>query len=462
MVAVMAGALLGEVSHRRPGQRILPNSAQMALQAGAAGFVVTGANRLAPDFALLSLTGIGTVIAAGLAMHVVNTLAIAGIILGDEDVPFASVWLPMLHGFDIGQRLSHIGQWAIGVIAVVLVEAHPLGFVLLLVPMLAVYTSQVRYNQLLRQVQKTLQGAEVSLNAAQRIARLGSWEWEVAHDTWHWSDELYRIFGFTPRDFSATRARYLAAVHADDRARVSSALERVRQTGIAETLDYRITQQDGAERVVHVRVEALPSSTGEIQAVAGTVLDVTERKQLETRLSHQAYHDPLTGLSNRAHFLERLDSNQRQDRIAVLFIDLDNFKEINDRLGHDAGDRVLCIIAERLRLCLRDGDLAARLGGDEFTVLLHGLTAPYSADTVARRILQVLSEPIAIDDETIVITPSIGVAISTPDRDDSSEGLLRAADNAMYRAKRDGKARYAVFNRDGGEDDETLRLVQAC
>ena len=196
-------------------------------------------------------------------------------------------------------------------------------------------------------------------------------------------------------------------------------------------------------------------------SVAGTVLDVTERKQLETRLSHQAYHDPLTGLSNRAHFLERLETNQRHDRIAVLFIDLDNFKDINDRLGHNAGDRVLCIIAERLRLCLRDGDLAARLGGDEFTILLHGLLTPDSADAVARRILHVLSEPIAIDDETVLITPSIGVATSAPDRDDSPEGLLRSADIAMYRAKRDGKARYAVFNRDGGGDDDTLRLVMA-
>ncbi|HEX5166730.1 MAG TPA: GGDEF domain-containing protein, partial [Thermomicrobiales bacterium] len=195
--------------------------------------------------------------------------------------------------------------------------------------------------------------------------------------------------------------------------------------------------------------------------VAGTVLDVTERKQLETRLSHQAYHDPLTGLSNRAHFLERLEEHQRQDTVAVLFIDLDNFKEVNDRLGHNAGDRVLCIIAERLRLCLRDGDLAARLGGDEFTVLLQGLTAPHSVDSVARRILQVLSEPIAIDGESVLITPSIGVAITTPDLDDTSEGLLRAADTAMYRAKRDGKARYAVFSRDGSDDDDTLQLVKA-
>jgi diguanylate cyclase (GGDEF)-like protein/PAS domain S-box-containing protein len=433
----------------------------MALQAVAAGFVVTAANWWDPDAARLSLTGISTVVAAGVAMHVVNTFAIAGLIVADEDVPFVQVWLPMLHGFEIGQRLSHIGQWVIAIIAVVLVDAHPLGFVLLLAPMAALYTTQVRYNQLLRQMQKTLQGAEVSLNAAQRIARLGSWEWEVAHGTWHWSDELYRIFGFAPRAFSATRARYLAAVHADDQTSVSSALERVRETGVAETLDYRITQQDGAERVVHVRVEALPSSTGEIQTVAGTVLDVTERTQLETRLSHQAYHDPLTGLSNRAHFLERLDTNLRQDRIAVLFIDLDNFKEVNDRLGHNAGDRVLCIIAERLRLCLRDGDLAARLGGDEFTVLLHGLMAPDSADAVARRILHVLSEPIAIDDESVLITPSIGVAISDPDRDDAPEVLLRSADIAMYRAKRDGKARYAVFGRDVAGDDDLLRLVKA-
>jgi diguanylate cyclase (GGDEF)-like protein/PAS domain S-box-containing protein len=387
-------------------------------------------------------------------MHLVNSLAIAAIIRVDIGAPFMSIWAPMLHYFDAGQRLGHLGQWAIALIAVVLTDVHPLGVLLLLLPVVGFYTMQHRYNQMLRQLQRTLRGAEASLNAAQRIAGLGSWEWEIAHDTWHWSDELYRIYGYPPHAFPASGSSYLAAVHADDQARVTDVLERVSRSGVAETLDYRISQQDGSERVVHVRIEAMASSSGDIHTVVGTVLDVTERKQLETRLSHQAYHDPLTGLSNRAHFLDRLDAAWAVDSIAVLFIDIDNFKRVNDRLGHDAGDRLLCVLAERLGHCLRDGDLAARLGGDEFTVLLHGVSVAHDAKQAARRILDVLSEPITIDGQTFLITPSIGIAISSPGHLGTSVDLLRAADTAMYRAKRGGKARYAVF-------DESVELAIA-
>jgi diguanylate cyclase (GGDEF)-like protein/PAS domain S-box-containing protein len=461
MLAVAAGALVGELSHRRPGQRIVANTAQMALQAGAAGLVVLAASAVAPDAARLSVVGLCTLVGAGLAMHIVNSLAIAIIIYLDADEPFLSIWVPMLHYFDIGQRLGHIGQWAIALITVVLVDAHPLGFLLLLIPVVALYTMQLRYNQLLRQVQKTLRGTEASQNAAQRIAQLGSWEWELAHDTWHWSDELYRIIGFAPRAFPASRTRYLETVHAGDRARVTRALERVSRDGVAETLDYRVSRQDGIERVVHVRIEPMLSASGEIQTVIGAVLDVTERKQLETRLSHQAHHDPLTGLSNRAHFLDRLDASRREAPIAVLFIDLDNFKQVNDRLGHDAGDRVLCVVAERLRHCLRDGDLAGRQGGDEFTVLLQSLTSPNEAERVAQRILRTLSEPIVIDGQSFLITPSIGVAITAPDLDTTAEELLRAADMAMYRAKRGGKAGFAVFGVDDEQDIDAATLAMA-
>jgi|GEM_PF-3976247 len=448
IVAVAAGALIGEFMHPRPGQRIVANVGQITLQAGVGGFVVMAMRSWYPDATFLSIPGVCTVVAAGVAMHLVNALAIAVIIYVDGDEPFLSIVLPMLHYFDMGQRLGQLGQWAFALMAVVLIDVHPLGVVLPLIPLVAIYTMHNRYNQLLRQVQKTLKGAEANLNAAQRIARLGSWEWETAHGTWHWSDELYRIFGYTPREFQASQSRYLATVHADDRARVQEALDRVSRDGGAETLDYRVSQPDGSERVVHVRLEAMLSTQGEHIAVVGTVLDVTERKQFETRLSHQAYHDPLTGLSNRAHFLQRLEEASAQGGVTILYIDLDNFKRVNDRLGHDAGDRLLCIVAERLRHCLRDGDLASRLGGDEFTVLLQPQPSQRDVERVAQRILQSLSDPIVIDGQTLLVTPSIGVAISTPDTCETIDELLRAADTAMYRVKHDGKAGYAIYDRD--------------
>ncbi len=202
-------------------------------------------------------------------------------------------------------------------------------------------------------------------------------------------------------------------------------------------------------------VTPLRDERGGVSGVVATFRDVTHSRALEERLAHQAFHDALTGLPNRALFANRLrhtlsqmqarvQRGRSQGSIAVLFIDLDNFKWINDSLGHEVGDQMLIEVAERLRGCLRGGDTASRFGGDEFTLLIDHVENPGYAQNIAGRIVEALGQPFVLGGQTIYSSPSIGVAYSEQGTETPDE-LVRNADTAMYDAKRRGKARVAVF-----------------
>jgi diguanylate cyclase (GGDEF)-like protein len=184
--------------------------------------------------------------------------------------------------------------------------------------------------------------------------------------------------------------------------------------------------------------------------VRGLVLnysDITERALYEERLSQQAFHDALTSLPNRALFQDRLEHTLRQrgQSVGLLFVDLDHFKVVNDSLGHDAGDQLLCDVAQRLAGCLRDGDTLARLGGDEFTMLLPNIADAEDGVAVARRIESQLEPPLELPGQSVFVTASIGIATGVA-LQDRSEALLRDADAAMYEAKARGRARHAEFD----------------
>lgn len=216
------------------------------------------------------------------------------------------------------------------------------------------------------------------------------------------------------------------------------------------TTELRLRYADGSWRQSELILTNLLTEPG-IEGIVLTCRDVSERKAFEEQLAHQAFHDALTGLPNRALFMERLRHALARGRrqgtmVGVIFLDLDNFKFVNDSLGHGAGDHLLVAVAERLNACIRVGDTVARLGGDEFTVLLEDLADDDQMLGLAERITQVLHTPILVGGREIVTTGSLGIAASLGDSRLPDE-LLREADTAMYRAKTTGKARSIVFDR---------------
>lgn len=222
-----------------------------------------------------------------------------------------------------------------------------------------------------------------------------------------------------------------------------------------------VRHRDGRERTLEV-VESPVIRHGEVVGIQGFARDVTERQTADARLLHDALHDTLTDLPNRVLLMDRLEhlidrSRRRQDLFAVLFLDLDRFKVVNDSLGHLVGDRLLVVMAERLEACLRPTDTIARLGGDEFTILLDEIRDVSDACRVADRIREALARPFSIEGHDVFTSASIGIAIGSGDYE-RPEHLLRDADIAMYRAKADGRGRYKLF--DAGMHAEAVELLQ--
>lgn len=216
-----------------------------------------------------------------------------------------------------------------------------------------------------------------------------------------------------------------------------------------------LVRDDGRPMQVLARMMAHRDDDGELTFFSWIMRDISERKQNEARLTHQATHDPLTGLPNRTVLFDRLQSALHRSArtgadVAVVFVDLDHFKVLNDSRGHPTGDRVLRLIAERLAEVLRPEDTIARFGGDEFVIILEGLTDPTVATEVAGRVQRALYDPFEIDGEHFTVGASIGIALASDGSADGStpgpEALLHAADTAMYQAKGTGRGRVEVFD----------------
>ncbi len=256
------------------------------------------------------------------------------------------------------------------------------------------------------------------------------------------------LFGREPEEVIGMRATEL--VHPEDRPRVEAQLAALVQTvTVTEPIQFRVVYSDGTYRFAEAVVSNLRDNPS-VAGYVGNLRDITERKEAEFQLLHVALHDPLTGLPNRTLILDRADQMlvraRREYRpVAALFVDLDNFKDINDSLGHDAGDKVLQAVAHRFVGILRESDTVGRLGGDEFVVLAEGASLGAGPEMVAERLHDALREPFRIegyDSVSLTVTASIGIAGGQ--RHSASE-LLRDADIALYRAKALGKHRSALF-----------------
>jgi diguanylate cyclase (GGDEF)-like protein/PAS domain S-box-containing protein len=266
------------------------------------------------------------------------------------------------------------------------------------------------------------------------------------------SPQYEAMLGYSPETGTPHPEHWLEIVHPDDRERVLVLAEDTRTDETLEPFraEYRMLAKDG--RVVWIRDEAqvVRDEGGRPLFWQGIMSDITERKALEERLKQWALHDPLTGLANRTLFADRLEHalahlDRREESIAVLLVDLDDFKVINDSLGHEVGDRLLVGISKRLRVCVRPEDTVARFGGDEFAVLLEDAAQLSGTKQAAERIVRVLSTSFKLEEHEVFTSASAGVALSSA-ATDKPQDLLRNADLAMYEAKRRGKARYEVFD----------------
>ncbi|HEU4585582.1 MAG TPA: EAL domain-containing protein [Gemmatimonadaceae bacterium] len=261
------------------------------------------------------------------------------------------------------------------------------------------------------------------------------------------SPSVTRIFGYQPHELMGTLLADL--LHPEHVAGAMTMLAATSESepGATTPVEWRFRHREG--RWLHVETvcnNLLTEPT--VQGIVLNTRDIGERKALEEQLTHQAFHDPLTGLANRALFLDRVSHalslmTRHRQTLAVLFVDLDGFKNINDSLGHAAGDALLAVIARRLLTCVRAADTVARLGGDEFAFLIEDATDENSAAAVAERVAEAVRQPIELEGKEVVITSSIGIA--TADLNGNAADLLRDADMAMYVAKGRGKARYERF-----------------
>ncbi len=322
------------------------------------------------------------------------------------------------------------------------------------------------------QVEQALRESQERYSLAVRSTNDGLWDWDLRLNTIYYSPRWKSMLGYTEDEIGDNPDEWFKRVHPEDQSALQTSLaaHMAGQTPSFES-EHRIRHIDGSYRWVLTRglavrgdgppgenppAEAsldpsMPPVTSVTYRIAGSQSDITLRKQAERRLKHDALHDALTGLPNRALFLDRLGQTMQRSRrdpnnlYAVLFMDLDGFKVINDSLGHSAGDQFLAVIARRLKSCLRGVDTFARLGGDEFGVLAENIKKPESALKIAERIQKELKKPCSLDGSLVFTSASIGLVLGDAIYQRPAE-MLRDADIAMYHAKALGKARCEVFD----------------
>lgn len=304
------------------------------------------------------------------------------------------------------------------------------------------------------------------LQNAKKVAQIADWECDAKTLEAYWSPELYSLLGLSNQEVVKTHDRMLEFVHPDDLEMVTLALRNLIQEHRPYDIEYRLKHSTQGVIHVHERAEIIFDNFNEPSLYAGTIQDISKRKAVEEEVRHLAYYDALTGLANRTLFSQHLSTAIRRarrnnEKLAILFIDLDKFKSINDTLGHNAGDSFLQEVSRRLQHCLRDCDIVsrgqkessrpvARFGGDEFTVLLTNKVSLPGTTAVAKRILEALSTPLLIEGQEIPVSASIGISIYPEDGTEGNQ-LIKNADAAMYEAKENGRNDFRFFDKSMNE-----------
>jgi len=299
---------------------------------------------------------------------------------------------------------------------------------------------------------REVKASEQRYALAARGANDGLWDWDLLHNRIYFAPRWKQMLGYTEDAVGEDPSEWFKRVHPDDLPRLSNTLDE-HLSGRSDHFEneHRMLAADGSYRWMLCRGLAIRDDLNTAMRIAGSQSDITLRKQAESQLAHDAYHDTLTQLPNRLLFHDRLQhairAAQRRPnfRFAVLFMDIDRFKVINDSLGHPIGDRVILEVAARVGSCIRDNDTLSRLGGDEFTVLIEDIADKEFVTELVERIQTVVGRPFQVDGHELRPSLSIGVTLSH-ERYENADEMLRDADTAMYCAKKTGKGQFALFD----------------
>jgi predicted signal transduction protein with EAL and GGDEF domain/DNA-binding response OmpR family regulator len=308
-----------------------------------------------------------------------------------------------------------------------------------------------------------LQRSEATLESAQRLVHLGNWTWDLGSGGMTWTGETYRLLGY-PLDHGNPQFRdYLSRVHPEDADSLARSLEAALRGEQPLSVDHRVVHSDDTVLYLHSEAEIVLDAEGRPSRLSGTIQDITDRKKAESQIRFLAFYDSLTGLPNRLQFNEYLKTaldrgHDLHRSVAVMFLDLDNFKRINDTSGHSAGDLLLGAAATRLKDVVRASDIisrrgafpepegtVARLGGDEFIVLLPDVAQAEDPAKVARRVLDAFREPFQVGSNEFFVSVSIGIGIF-PQDGENAEDLLKNADAALYHAKDSGRNNFQFYS----------------
>jgi len=324
----------------------------------------------------------------------------------------------------------------------------------------------------LNQTTQLLNRSKLMLKRVQELAHVGNWEIDIATKLIWLSEEAFKLYGLKTEPDRLTVDQILQLVHDDDRIKIATALEDFSKGKTKYDVNFRIIcPNNSEERYLHSVAEIEYDSSGQALKISGVVQDETERviyardlenknrelttlhemfSENEQRIRHMAYHDYTTDLPNRNLFLDRLKkaitiAQNNNSKLVVVFLDLDNFKTVNDTLGHVIGDEILIETSKRLLKCIDEKDTAARINGDEFSLLIGNAEREGNLSSFLERLISVFNEPFKINENMIHLTASIGVSIY-PDDGDTEEELMNNANTAMYRAKELGKNKYLLFD----------------
>ena len=307
-----------------------------------------------------------------------------------------------------------------------------------------------------KQAETDLRTNESLLSTAMKLAHLGYWEYDIAGDLFTFNDYIYSLLHTNVEregGYTMSSAQYTKRfVHPEDTSIVAREIQKAIETNdpyFSYEVEHRIVFNDGGIGYISIHYFIVKNDQGRTVQMYGVNQDITEHKRAEEIIHQMAYHDSLTGLPNRKLFSDRLvialaQAQRNQNKVGIAMIDLDNFKRVNDTLGHDVGDLLLQATTERLSAELRKGDTIARFGGDEFLLILPELKVIEDAIPVAKKIVDSFSKPFLIDTHELVVTTSIGIAVYPDDGIDEMI-LLKNADIAMYQAKQAGRNRYHLY-----------------